>query len=200
MTNALFLTLTYPSNDPASSKHQRDLDVLLKRMKRMAPDASAVWKLEYTKKNTPHFHLLVFNLNRWAHENLARSWSEIVASTHPDHRRAGTRVERINNKRHAARYIAKYVGKAQELPEGHKGRCWGKSGPIHLALSPLIHYLISREQLVKLRRACWNLRRSLNRKKVFNRRAQVQSTHRFYLAGQTAIALLQYLRAPPLPT
>lgn len=199
LEKALFVTLTYPSHDPATSKHAEHLDALLKRLRRMAPDASCIWKLEYTKADTPHFHLLVFNLNQWAHQHLARSWSEIVKSSHPGHQAAGTRVERINNKRHAARYISKYVGKVGELPEGHQGRCWGKAGNLAMALSPQRLYLLTKDQFVRMRRFLDRCRKAQNRKKVFKRRSEIHQVHRWFANGPDLIRYMSWIKADAVP-
>jgi hypothetical protein len=192
------LTLTYPSTDPVSAFHAKHLDTLIKRIRRMAPDASLVWKLEYTKQETPHFHLLVLNLNRWAHEHLAQTWAQIVRSEHPDHLSAGTRVERVCSKRHVARYIAKYVGKTSALPANHVGRIWGKAGPISMAMSIKHLFLLTYAQYLTFRRIADEVRKGQNRRKWFDRRSALSRTQRWFLSGAEVIRYLKWSGACPI--
>jgi hypothetical protein len=163
---------------------------------RQAPAAAAVWKLEYTKAETPHFHLLILNLNFWHHKQIAKAWAEIVGSANPHHEVAGTRVEKVLCQTHVAKYIVKYVAKACPLPKSHKGRIWGKCGRIDLALSVKHVYQLSRSNFFRLRRSFDLLRRSYSRKRRFARASNVFNKQRWYLTGATCLRILEALGAP----
>ncbi len=123
----VFVTLTYPgawSDDAASWK--RDLEVWLNRLRRRAPEASAVWRLEFQRRGAPHFHLLVFGVAELPKDWVARSWFEVVGSRDMAHLAAGTRVERVRSWRGVMSYAAKYMGKRGSAPSGEPvGRFWG---------------------------------------------------------------------------
>jgi hypothetical protein len=198
LANALFVTLTYPRDDPATSQKQKHLDSFLKRLCRKAPDASAIWKLEYTKNNTPHFHLLILNLGFWHHSKIAQAWAEIVASSHPNHRRAGTQVQRVSSKTNASKYITKYVGKASPLPSAHTGRIWGKAGALHHAISQKKIFAISKETYVQIRRTFDKIRRAQNRKTNFRRATNLGRRQRWFLRCSSAIKLALHFQATEL--
>ena len=198
LNNALFLTLTYPAADPNAGERTKHLDSLLKRMRREAPEASAIWKLEYTKAETPHFHLLILNLNFWHHAKIAKAWAAIVNSENPNHEQAGTQIKRITSQKHAARYIIKYVSKCQPYPESHRGRVWGKAGPIHLAFSRKVVYAVSRCVYDQIRRTFDAIRKSHQRTKAFSRAQNTFNRQRWYIQGSEVIRYMQSLGQAPL--
>lgn len=77
----LFVTLTYPDQFPAD-RHvwKRDLDVFLKRLRRLHPNAAGFWRLELKErlsgenagKIAPHFHLLLWGVPWEWHDPKAR--------------------------------------------------------------------------------------------------------------------------------
>lgn len=195
LAKALFLTLTYPKNDPTSTRHACHLDSLLKRLSRHSPESSAVWKLEWTKSGTPHYHLLILNCDFWDRRTVAKAWAEIVSSEHPDHERAGTRIEKLCVFRHAAKYITKYVSKTSQPPAGHRGRIWGKSGPIAAAFASATIFALTRKTLAETRRLLDKLRLSYNRKRHFRRAHNLDHKQTWFLTGKEVIRYLTYKEA-----
>lgn len=144
----LFITLTYPDlfiGDP--ERWHRDLDTLLKRLRRNFPRVGWFWRLEMVERQSgfnkgiyaPHFHLLVFMEQRYKGKELrwlrlwfSLAWYEIVGSFSLDHKKAGTNVRTIYNRAHAMRYCSKYAAK-----EAHEeivcGRRWGMGGELDRA-------------------------------------------------------------------
>ena len=126
-----FLTLTYPgeySHDSAVWK--RDLDTFFKRVRRMFPGAAAVWKMEPQKRGAPHFHLLVWGVNRWYLDAWSRAaWYDVVGSKDNKHFVHGTKVEEIRTWRGVKSYVSKYLGKMPDVTEiegwEYPGRWWG---------------------------------------------------------------------------
>jgi hypothetical protein len=199
LASSLFLTLTYPAADPTQEQRQSHLDALLKRLRRKAPTASAIWKLEYTKLNTPHYHLIILNLHYWAHAEIAKAWSEIVRSENHNHEKAGTRIERTASKRQLSRYIVKYVSKSGPLPPNHQGRIWGTAGPLHLAFSPKRIYLLTRDAWRKIRRTLDQIRISHKRASPFRRQSNEGNSQRWYLSGAEVIRYLSWFGVSPIP-
>jgi len=150
-----FVTLTYsdctiPDDGEAAKANLR---ALLERLRRAAPESSAVWRMELKPRQSgefvgrivPHFHLLVFgadhlesptkgakeNYSGWFHE----AW-EAVTKHHehyPDDGRHDLRTDdkKINGGRQAMYYVAKYAAKVDEEAllvtdaYPHVGRFWG---------------------------------------------------------------------------
>lgn len=129
--NALFVTLTYPSQWPDDwAKWKRHLDTFVKRVLRRWPRGAMIWRLEFQKRGAPHFHLVVFGVPFVPHRWVARAWFEIVDSGQPEHLEAGTEVRRCRNDKMAQYYISKYVGKEDDSEQGKNccGRVWGVRG------------------------------------------------------------------------
>lgn len=125
---ALFVTLTYPSTWPdAWQVWKRHLDTFLKRFKRQFPSTSIVWRLEFQKRGAPHFHLLVFGVERVDAAWLSQAWYEIVGSGDEKHLKAGTQVQAVRDFRGVLAYASKYIGKASE-DAIDCGRIWGVIG------------------------------------------------------------------------
>ena len=66
-----FVTLTYPDRFPRDAQRwKRDLDALLKRLRRLFPASAGVWKLEVKERQSgdsagaiaPHFHVLLWGV------------------------------------------------------------------------------------------------------------------------------------------
>lgn len=134
--NAYFLTLTYPlSSQPTTSKAKRDLKVWTQRQNRFFQNAKFIWKMEFTKNQTIHFHILLllpFKLSKdqfkaEIHRH-KRAWFEICQTENPDHFRAGTRFESPRNRAKLVKYLGKYISKVDFVPaDFNPGRIWGKS-------------------------------------------------------------------------
>lgn len=197
---ALFLTLTYPRDDAKACECKTHLDTLLKRMKRAHPNSAALWKLEYTTNRTPHFHLILLGIPFWHHRTVAKAWAEIVQSENAAHAEAGTRVERLLSKRHAAKYLAKYVAKEGNYPEDHRGRVWGKTGSISQFLSPKQIWQVTRAQMIQIRRLLDRIRLATNRKRKFKRRSNLHNAQRWFLSGATMNFVASKFQLSMLPT
>lgn len=177
---SLFVTLTYPRSEPQLRKVKEHLDSFTKRIARKFPNAAAIWKMEYTNAGTPHFHLLLFGVPFWHKSDVARCWAEIVKSNHPSHRAAGTRVERLESKRHAIRYVSKYIAKLESIPPEHKGRIWGKMASLCNFMSPTRIFTIKTPEAMMLRRILDKIRKANSRRKSFKRRANCSNSQRWF--------------------
>jgi hypothetical protein len=129
--------------------------------------ASGFWKLEFTKKNAAHFHLLVFDLPAGVIEWVSETWYRIVGTEDERHLRAGTNVESVRNAGGAVSYMAKYIQKDDEQMIGvHTGRYWGTFNKANLPVGEEKEVQILPDVAHKLRR--------IMRKKIRNdvRRSQ----------------------------
>lgn len=126
-----FITLTYPGEySPDPLRWKRDLDVFLKRLKRIQPNVAGFWRLEFQQRGAPHFHLLVFGLTTSAARLrtwVRLAWFKVVGSGDERHLRVGTRTDAIKSRRHAMNYASKYAAKQCD-DEIEAGRLWGKFG------------------------------------------------------------------------
>lgn len=133
------LTLTYPKDYSIDGrKAKRDLDVIIKRLKRMGVSAG-VWFLEFQKRGAPHFHLILNTYHKGLVKKVSDAWFKIVGSEDENHHK--WHMGKLGNKPciepmrkpHAASYYAgKYASKSDQksVPEEFKnvGRFWGSFG------------------------------------------------------------------------
>lgn len=158
---SLFLTLTYPRYYPADALTWKwHLDNFSLALLRAFPGAWLYWKLEPQKRGAPHFHLCgdlgrkipIALLRRF----VAKTWFRVVGIGYPEHLRAGTQADYVNNSHSRIKgYVCKYVAKstASALPEwATPGRFWGIIGRKNLPASPCCHVLLTRDIFFKLRR------------------------------------------------
>ena len=110
-----FFTLTYPSSFPLGRVVKSHLDIFAKRFKRMFPNSTFVWKLEYQKRGAPHYHCILWwsdldrpNFVKWKLW-LSSTWFEIVDSGDSLHMKAGTNTQKPNGPWN--RYLSKYISK-----------------------------------------------------------------------------------------
>ena len=148
LSNALFVTLTYPAKHPPVDIAKGHLRAFIKRIRYKFPNAAIGWRLEFQKRGAVHFHLLVLGVRFLPNEVVAGWWYKIVGSGDEKHLRAGTEVRRVKSARHAAYYISKYMAKAGEqtdiIPEGTKpGRFWGFEGRVDLYVGEIIEIMVS---------------------------------------------------------
>lgn len=124
---ALFVTLTYPYDWPATAAAcKAHLESFRKRVERQFPDAWFYWKLEFQKRGAEHFHLLMFNVPTCNPDWFHTAWHEVVGSDDRYHWRYGADVKRCNSWKQAGSYCAKYCAKIDETPaSGNPGRFWG---------------------------------------------------------------------------
>lgn len=144
------ITLTY-HNDPDSPEDaKRDLDNFFKRLKRQSPEAFFIWKLEYQKRGTIHYHILCYDMpyDPTLPDVVAKAWNEITGQGE-QHLKAGTRVEVIKK----PQYISKYVGKPIDAKAEAPGRYWGiRNKKAYDAAKDEKTYNITREEYLMMKR------------------------------------------------
>lgn len=149
----IFVTLTYPNEFPADFEtYKRHLDTWSKRLARRYPDAFFIWRLEFQKRGAPHYHLLLFGVERIDKDWLSRSWYEAVGSGDEKHLRAGTTVERIRSWKKTWSYCGKYLGKV-DAGHGENGRVWGVYNRKEYDMCVSVEYVsLSRKAFYQARR------------------------------------------------
>jgi len=123
----LFVTLTYPNEFPTDYKeYKAHLRAFLKRLYRKAREELPVlWRLEFQKRGAPHFHLIVWGINRLDLQWLSQAWYSVVGSGDEKHLLAGTNVKYIRDRRLVLSYVSKYLAKGMKSPCDMAGRVWG---------------------------------------------------------------------------
>lgn len=137
----VFLTLTYGQKFPEPKQAKAHLRALLKRLGRLSPEASGIWRMEFQDRGAPHFHIILFDLSFISKEVVKSIWGDIIGKEFWDTSKQEpqapfTRIEAIRNPRKAMAYVSKYVAKGQEAGSGFNnvpyltanpeiGRLWG---------------------------------------------------------------------------
>lgn len=148
------------------------LHALQKRLIARFPMVGGIWRMEFKARKSgallgvvvPHIHILAFGivgagldlLRAW----LSDAWYEVVRSGDEKHLGAGTNCRALSSRRHAAAYVAKYVGK-EESDEFKAGRRWGTFGQLDQSASVTIDLTLNEwVQLKRLVRSWLKTRQS----------------------------------------
>lgn len=118
---AVFVTLTYHSNNCNAQKAKRDLRTLIKRLHRRSSDLGFVWVAERQKRGAIHFHLLVINGKGWEDE-ISGAWHALTDAWSHAHAVYGTLALPADGSKSVS-YLASYLAKGG-LRKGD-GRAWG---------------------------------------------------------------------------
>jgi len=164
---ATFITLTfrgYPSNAEA----KRCLHAFLNQMYRSFPEASAVWRMEYQKRGSIHFHLICFNLPYWDWKEILETWKRITHQTV-----ARIDVQLIRSRRGVMNYVSKYIAKVEKRngkaffiypPYLHgrrkwkKGRFWGYHNKKALPLGEMVKGVLTvGKEIKRISDAAWKI-------------------------------------------
>ena len=159
--DGMLATLTYPVDDIDLSDwhvYKQHLDRFTKAFRRRYPEASAVWRLEFTKRGFPHYHLIIFGIPNTEADFQAyriwqdHAWFKAVGTGLQKHLAAGCNVERVKSIEGARNYVAKYVNKQEQQCEGFTGRYWGKLNKDKLPFAPEVEKTLTDRQAVLLAR------------------------------------------------
>jgi len=164
---ATFLTLTfarYPTN--------RQAKIALKRFLQHVRDnfmgVALVWRLEYQKRGSIHFHILAFNLPYWDWKEILEVWKRCS-----NQNKARIDIRLCNNKRKVMAYVSKYIAKPDEQKSStffihapyqqkgrhwRKGRFWGYVNKKALPFGRLVEGLLTDEKTIKrMSNAAWEI-------------------------------------------
>lgn len=130
---ANIITLTYHQNFTDHEQSKNHLKRFLQALRRLKPDSSGIWRLEYQKRAAIHYHVLQFG-GFIHHSKIAEVWNRIAENGDRDHLRAGTQIKRVSDVRNVQAYICKYLGKLDQsscagegvnVSSAYRGRYWG---------------------------------------------------------------------------
>lgn len=117
----VMMTLTYGQAFPSCDEAKRHLFLFLKRLRRLAPKASAVWRMEFQERGAPHFHLVLFSMGRpgqWVvnKKKVQSVWGDVITTKYWDHsgvitREPFTRIESLRSIKQVIGYVSKYMAK-----------------------------------------------------------------------------------------
>jgi hypothetical protein len=168
---AIFAGLTYPEAFPTSAEiFKGHLDAFGKRFSRAFPHGAFHWKLEFQKRDAPHFHPIFWNLStersdlRTFRTWLARTWFEVVGSNDPKHLAAGTSADVIRSQFGIMRYVGPYVSDSDQSRPGWKvGRYWGVVGRENIPYAVAPEVEISPRASLQVWRLGRRYQRAINR-------------------------------------
>lgn len=132
---SLLVTLTYPgpdfprpSNGRAAKRHLRRF---MDRWQRRFGTKSCLWKMEFQRDGSPHFHLRLEAPSgvalKTVQEWIALAWWKVVGSHSPKHLKAGTWARYARTQRGWMLYFAKRNGYQNSPPTGFETGClWGR--------------------------------------------------------------------------
>ncbi len=128
------LALTYHNEWSSDGREcKKQLNTFLTALRKMFPEVSYLWIMEFQTRKAPHFHIFLDKLpNEVDRINIARAWCRIIA---PNDEQAfqwhSNRKNWIKWNMGSAGYLAKYLDKEsqKQIPDGYHsfGRFWGNS-------------------------------------------------------------------------
>ena len=126
---AFFVTLTMREASENFKEWKSWLNRIKASLRKAFPLMSGLWRLEFQKRGTPHFHLLLFpNTNgdlQLLKNKITKYWMNAVGKENVDSDR-GISVERIRDMKKSGFYLAIYQAKnEQDRKDIPTGRLWG---------------------------------------------------------------------------
>lgn len=126
---AFFVTLTMREASEDFKQWKSWLNRIKASLRKSYPLMSGLWRLEFQKRGTPHFHLLLFpNTNgdlQLLRNKISKYWMNAVGRDNVDLDR-GISVERIRDMKKSGFYLAIYQAKdEQDRKDIPTGRLWG---------------------------------------------------------------------------
>lgn len=112
----IFITLTYPIFYPNPRRAMQNMQAFVKRIQRLHPACSGVWRIEFQERGAPHFHLLFWNLPYIDKEHIRKMWGEVIQYDKPF-----TRIEAVRTRHGVMRYMSKYLAKLDQS-DGYKSQ------------------------------------------------------------------------------
>jgi hypothetical protein len=114
---AFFVTLTMRTASENFKEWKKWLNRTLTAMRYRYPELSGIWRLEFQKRGTPHFHLLVFTNGQYPikafRASLRKYWSNAVGQ-HNTSFIHGVKVEKVRDVKKSGFYLAIYQAKNEQ--------------------------------------------------------------------------------------
>lgn len=129
----LVLTLTFEGLEKIPNEIKFALQRFKKVLKEEFPKACGIWKLEFTKNQKPHFHVLIFGVEFIPHQWLGKAWHRSLYNyeekqlKNKKHLIAGSKVQGIRGVDGIFKYVSKYINKEEtSIPSWwSRSRFWG---------------------------------------------------------------------------
>ena len=138
--NMFFVTLTYQTDfffhykDLKAVKDDLKVFVLYLQRYFSSSKLTFIWKLEFTRKCVPHFHLflitdlskseLIYGVSRFWSEAITRN-VDVDVFEKMKFARVGTQVKSVSSSSRVFSYLTKYISKESYADYGWVGRFWG---------------------------------------------------------------------------
>lgn len=164
---ATFITLTFKGY-PTNAEAKRSLHAFLAVVRRSFPEASCVWRMEYQKRGSIHFHILAFNLPFWHWSSVLQTWKRITGQ---DVGRVDIRL--VRSRRGVASYVSKYIAKVDKgirktflvyppylhgIRKWKKGRFWGYHNKKALPLGEMVQGVLTvTKEIKRMSNAAWKI-------------------------------------------
>ena len=152
-----FVTLTYQENDKAFTEWKKNLNHFYCSLQYHYPKMGFLWKLEFQKRGTPHFHLLLFDPTTPSIKELRslvkEHWYKIVGMRSKEFRHHGTDTQVVKNIKQSGFYLAMYQLKdANEPMDILKGRTWGVKGSKNMPFTEFGNLELDEHSYTKFKR------------------------------------------------
>jgi hypothetical protein len=109
----IFLTLTYGAGFPNPRRAKQHIRAFIKRLETIARKegrkVAYFWRLEFQNRGAPHFHMICIDLPYIDKKWLQTLWGSIIEYPSPF-----TRIEMLDSRKKAMRYLAKYLAKVSQ--------------------------------------------------------------------------------------
>lgn len=196
-----FNTLTFHNlNAISATKSKYYLAQYCKKIKRLYPNAAWIWRMEYQKRGTIHFHLILFlstkekiNLNEYQKNQLISFWHSVTCEESKHHLIYGCNFTKIKDFKHLLLYVSKYACKIDSTFQTKSdGRHWGKSQ--NLPIRPFTVLQVSQKTETQFRRFLKRLWKSKHKKKkYFGNKVNPEFAFTSFIALKTSLTMLNFL-------
>lgn len=197
----IFNTLTFHNlSQISASKSKYFLAQYCKKIKRIYPESAWIWRMEYQKRGTIHFHLILFlstknkvELTEYKKNQLNSFWHSVTREISEHHLHYGCHFTKIKDFKHLMIYVSKYTCKIDNSNQTKQdGRHWGKSQ--NLPINPVLSIKVSLQTETQFRRFLKRLWKSKHKKqKYFGDKVNHLDSFSSFVKLDTSIKILSYL-------
>lgn len=104
----LMLTFTYRENMLDGRLAKNHLEKLALWLKRIRPNNTFIWRMEYQERGAIHFHIIALNVAYIDAKKLTAYWQKMTGDdSYPD-------IEKLRSRKRVMSYISKYIGKVTQ--------------------------------------------------------------------------------------
>lgn len=136
-----FFTCTFHKKYPTSKESiKKYLLLIVKRIERIDPSFTIIWRVELQKRGAPHFHFILISEKTFNGKEkvnysskLKKAWGNITEDINKFSYTIGSDVRELNSNHKTFIYISKYSAKYLDSKTELKlGRFWGVRGKINV--------------------------------------------------------------------